>query len=89
MMYAFSVPSKAQKFHFLEWKLPAAYFEHNNEWILSVIGIIISCGIVLYVIFGPTNKNIHVSYYYNKENRWSSYFRHHFEITPSCQVSYD
>ena len=56
-----------------------AYFDHKYEWILVVIGIISSRGIVIYVFVGPTKKNVNVLYYYIKENRWYSYSRNNFE----------
>ena len=43
--------------------IKVAYCYHNNEWILSIIGRISSCGLVLYGFVGPMNRNIHVFFH--------------------------
>ena len=55
------------------------YFDHNNEWRLETIGGLSKCELVIYVFFGSMKINVPVLYYYTKENRRSSDFRHHFK----------
>ena len=60
--------------------ITAAYFDHNNECWLEIIGRISSSGLVIYVFVGPTKENIPVLYHYSEYNRLFSHFRHHIEI---------
>ena len=54
------------------------YFDYNNECILSIIVAINSFDLVIYVFVGNMKINFLDFYYYTKNNRWYSDFRHYF-----------
>ena len=56
-----------------------AYFDYDKECILSIIGIIISCDLVMYVFVFPMKINVLVFCYYARYNKWCSHFRHHLD----------
>ena len=56
--------------------MTVAYVDHNNEWILAIIGRISSRGLVFYAFVGPMKRKVAVFYYYPKYNRCSTHLRH-------------
>ena len=61
--------------------IKVVFFYHTNEFRLTMIGRISSCGLVLYVFIVPMKRNITVLFNHPKENMWFSYFKHRFEIS--------
>ena len=42
--------------------MTVAYFDQNKEWRFTIIGIIISCGLVMYIFDGHVKKKFPVLY---------------------------